>query len=153
MFRAPHSRDQMDRSHWFCLEHARAYNAAWDFFAGMSPEEIERFRREDTIGHRPTWPLGIGPVGGRESIGDAFQLYSQGAGNRAGSGRPLRPEERRALAKLDLRPESTLQEIKRRYKELAKRYHPDLHGGDKTSEEHFKDVNEAYDYLMTVGFG
>jgi DnaJ-domain-containing protein 1 len=153
MFRAPHSRDQMDQSHWFCLEHARAYNATWDFFAGMSPEEIERFRREDTTGHRPTWPLGVGPFNSPRFIVDAFQLFSQSDGNRTNSGRLLHPKEQRALSKLDLHPESTLEEIKRRYKELAKRYHPDLHGGDKTSEELLKDVNEAYDYLMTCGFG
>ncbi len=35
------------------------------------------------------------------------------------------------------------EEIKKAYKELAKKYHPDLHKGDKEKEEKFKELNEA----------
>ncbi|MDO4459931.1 MAG: molecular chaperone DnaJ [Clostridia bacterium] len=38
-------------------------------------------------------------------------------------------------------------EIKKAYRKLAKQYHPDLHPGDKDCEEHFKEVNEAYEVL------
>ena len=54
----------------------------------------------------------------------------------------------RMLAVLDLPADATLQELKARYKQLAKRHHPDLHGGDKKAEERLKLINEAYTYLM-----
>ena len=38
-------------------------------------------------------------------------------------------------------------EIKKAYRTQAKKYHPDLHPGDKTCEEKFKEVNEAYEVL------
>ena len=38
-------------------------------------------------------------------------------------------------------------EIKKAYRKLAKKYHPDLNPGDKTAEHNFKEVNEAYDVL------
>ena len=39
-------------------------------------------------------------------------------------------------------------EIKKAYKKLARKYHPDLNRNDpKTAEEKFKEVNEAYDVL------
>ena len=41
----------------------------------------------------------------------------------------------------------TLAEIKNAYKEQAKKYHPDLNGGNKKYEERFKDINEAYNIL------
>ena len=38
-------------------------------------------------------------------------------------------------------------EIKKAYRTLAKKYHPDLNGGDKECEVKFKEVNEAYETL------
>src|SRR5215472_1982081 len=38
-------------------------------------------------------------------------------------------------------------EIKRAYRKLARKYHPDLNPGDKTSEAKFKEINEANEVL------
>ncbi|HET9018229.1 MAG TPA: molecular chaperone DnaJ, partial [Acetobacteraceae bacterium] len=57
-YRAPKSRQSLREYWWFCLEHVRAYNAAWDFYKGMSPAQIEAEMRADTHWQRPTWPLG-----------------------------------------------------------------------------------------------
>ena len=38
-------------------------------------------------------------------------------------------------------------EIKKAYRNLAKKYHPDMNPGDKEAEVKFKEVNEAYDVL------
>jgi len=58
-------------------------------------------------------------------------------------------EHRAALATLDLKPGSTLLEIKRRRKELAKKFHPDKRGGDKQAEEILKTINQAYTHLLS----
>ena len=42
---------------------------------------------------------------------------------------------------------ATDDEIKKAYRTLAKKYHPDLNGGDKDCEAKFKEVNEAYEVL------
>ena len=52
------------------------------------------------------------------------------------------------LERLELAGQVTLAELKRRYKQLAKKHHPDLHGGDKAAEERLKLINEAYTYLL-----
>ena len=41
----------------------------------------------------------------------------------------------------------TPEEIKIAFREQAKKYHPDLNGGDTRTEERFKDINEAYRVL------
>ncbi len=42
---------------------------------------------------------------------------------------------------------ATQEEIKKAYRRLARKYHPDLNPGDKTAEEKFKEIQEAYEVL------
>ncbi len=41
-------------------------------------------------------------------------------------------------------------EIKKAYRKMAKKYHPDLHPGDKDAEANFKEVNDAYEVLSNA---
>ena len=124
----------------------REYNLAWDFFAGMSEEEIEHQRRADTVWQRPSWPFGqFGQRAGRGTgyrIHDGFGFYSE---ETQGAGRP-RPqsEAQKALALLDLKEPVTFGDVKSRYITLVKQLHPDANGGDVEAEERLKIVNQAY---------
>jgi molecular chaperone DnaJ len=42
---------------------------------------------------------------------------------------------------------ASTEEIRKAYRKLARKHHPDLNPGDKSSEERFKNVQEAYDVL------
>ncbi len=48
---------------------------------------------------------------------------------------------------LGINKNATTNEIKRAYRSLARKYHPDINPGDKSSEEKFKEINEAYEVL------
>src|SRR5437588_12662476 len=48
---------------------------------------------------------------------------------------------------LSLDREASEDDIKKAYRRLARKYHPDLNPGDKAAEERFKSVQEAYDIL------
>ncbi len=153
LYRAPRSPDELRRYYWFCLEHVRAYNAAWDFFADMTEAEIDAFRRNDMTGHKPTWPVGLGGhfrrLWSSPELADLFGLLGRDEGPAPSEPvAPLSAAERDALAVLNLSAAATVEEIKERFKELAKRYHPDLNQGNKSSEERFKLVIEAYRRLL-----
>ena len=59
------------------------------------------------------------------------------------------PELREPLATLGLSWPTTLDAVKTRYKELAKRHHPDANGGDRAAEERLKIINLAYAALRS----
>lgn len=166
-FRAPKSPSDLDAHYWFCLDHVRAYNAAWNYFEGMSQGEIERFQKSATTWHRPTWPFtgvsrGDGArrfaprrdffAGFRDDIGVLWGDGADGASDDDGARKRAMPEERRALAELNLDSDADLQQIKDRYKELVKKFHPDANGGSRRAEERLKAVNRAYGYLLSSGY-
>nr|WP_294529392.1 J domain-containing protein [uncultured Rhodopila sp.] len=147
-YRAPKSRTNLNDYHWFCLEHVRAYNAGWDFYKGMSPAEVEAQLRADTSWQRPTWPIGRGGYTAWDDDVLHDPLHILNAGRANGNRRPdpqLPPTElREPLATLGLAWPVTLDVVKSRYKELAKRHHPDANGGSRDAEERLKTINLAY---------
>ena len=172
--RAPKGRLR-EREYWrFCLDHVRAYNHSYNFFAGMSPDDIARYQKEAVIGHRPTWKMGM--TGGRPSsrshssrfrpefpdgARDPFGIFGEfGASSgvrmdsarRNGTSRIVRNAERKALDTLGLEAEASSHEVKTRFKQLVKRHHPDANGGDRSSEDRLREIIQAYNYLKSIGF-
>jgi len=148
--RAPKSRDRLNSFYWFCLEHVRTYNLAWNYYKDMSETEIERHRRNDAVWQRPTWPLGKAPGRSSDSVfRDDFGFFGGEGANPAR--RRAVTEQEKALETLGLGPDATFAEAKRRYKELVKQLHPDANGGDSAAEELLKGVNQAFSVLK-AGF-
>ncbi len=155
-YRAPKSRERLRTFFFFCLEHVRAYNRGWDFFSGMNQSEIEAYMREDVTWHRPTWKMG----NNNEQHGDGwrwqdpFEVLINGPGTDGAEAKSEwdRPTSRfgkkeQMLKVMGLEHDATPDELKARYKELAKKHHPDVNQGDKDAEERLKLINEAYTYL------
>jgi len=162
-FRAPKSRLELDRYYWFCLEHIRAYNLAWNYYAGMSDNEIEAEIRRDTVWQRPSWKLGE-RHGPGPRVHDGFGFYAgnghdrgrrangHGGGHARDAAARASSAREQALAVFDLEPPLTPVRLKARYKVLVKLHHPDAHGGDKAAEEKLKIINQAYATLKASYF-
>lgn len=157
--RAPRSPRELGSFRWFCLDHVRAYNKSWNFYAGMSPGEIEAQIRNDTIWQRPTWPFGTNVNGYRRQSERFEHAYASFTGEKQEDPRQehqrheaTEPEspEAQAMATLELEPPLTVAALKARYKALVKRYHPDANGGDKAAEDMLKAINQAYATLKNT---
>ncbi|HZH29070.1 MAG TPA: DnaJ domain-containing protein [Azospirillaceae bacterium] len=151
-YRAPKGRDRLNDYHWFCLDHVREYNRAWDFYRGMSEKEIERALRNDITWQRPTWPMGSWQARERAMREKVMRDFAHGADEAESAARHAPPPRRKgpedeARAVLDVSADADFPEIKARYRELVKRHHPDANGGDKAAEEKLKQINQAYTTL------
>jgi DnaJ-domain-containing protein 1 len=155
--RAPKSRDMLEEHYWFCQPHAAEYNRSWNFFAGMSEDQVrDRQTEESFTGGRPTWTFKAGR-GSREAAAaasrgffrDAFGIFGKNqaqvnAAEKAAYDRGLGKLERAALADLDLDATADAATIRRRYTELLKRTHPDANGGDRSTEHKLQRVIRAF---------
>lgn len=154
LHKAPKSRYSADNKdyHWFCVEHVRKYNESWNYFSGMSDDEMEDFWRESATGNRPTWKRNRKSSYTRddlhESVRRSFADYLAGNEGKPNANRiaPIDRESQKALAVLDLQWPVTEEDIKSRYKALVKQYHPDVNQ-EASAEDYFKKVTAAYQLL------
>ena len=163
--RAPKGRGR-EKDYWrYCLDHVREYNQSYNFFQGMSDDDVRKYQKDALTGHRPTWKMGTGKNAdpGRfydESGIDPFSMYRE-LGGHGGTGteskakveaRTVRNAERRALTTLGLEVSASRTEIKAKFHDLVKRHHPDSNGGDRSTEDRLIEIIQAYNYLKSVGF-
>ena len=158
-FRAPVSQhrspDGPPPYRYLCLDHVRAFNAGYNFFDGMTADEIhaaqrplagwERetraFARAGGGDQAPRWADFADPL---EAIQGRFGR-TRPAGRK--DGKPLSGNERKALEVLGLGIDASLHEVRKRYSELVRRYHPDRNGGDRSHEARLQQVVEAWQLL------
>lgn len=136
---------------WLCLTHVREHNARYNYFAGMSPEEIEAAQSPIAGWDRSTRAFAHGGADPAPAWSDFKDPLEAISGRFAGRFRRESPvqsrfsgEERRALDVLGLGEDSDLHRVRKRYSELVRRYHPDRNGGDRSHEKKLSAVLEAW---------
>ena len=156
-FKAPKSRVLLNQYYYFCLEHIKEYNKSWDFYKGLSVNQIENSMREDIIWNRPSWPLKGNYHKVMDQINNFFneEINDLNPNERENKyfrnkllDENLTKDENKALSTFNLNLPLTLDKIKKTYKKLVKIFHPDVNGNDKKAEEKFKEINNSYKILL-----
>ncbi len=148
------------RWRWLCLDHVRAFNQGYNFFTGMTPDEIEAAQRPYAGWERetrafstnaasppPRWADFSDPL---DAIGAKFRARMDRAAREQKlreDGRFLSIEDRKALDVMGLAVDADRKALRQRYTELVRRYHPDHNGGDRSHERALQGVIEAYGHL------
>ena len=156
-FRAPLTPGDFDgpgRWHYLCLDHVRAHNARYNYFSGMSPEEIQAEQSPIAGWERASRPfasLGADPppawsdfADPLDAIAARFRRETRGAPDR------FTPGERSALGVMGLKDDIDRLALRQRYSELVRRYHPDRNGGDRSLEAKLGAVIAAYQTLKSA---
>jgi hypothetical protein len=141
---------------WLCLDHVREFNDSYNYFQGMSSDEIEaaqtpyggwerQTRAFANVGSPPPrWADFVDPL---DAIGARFRHAPQ-QGMRK-DGRELSPNDRKHLRLLGLSVDADRRALRQRYLDLVRRYHPDKNGGDRSHEKALQAVIEAYTELKS----
>ncbi|MGN6820321.1 MAG: J domain-containing protein [Sphingomonas sp.] len=153
---APSGRDGPAPYRWLCLEHVRDFNTKYNFFNGMSPDEIHEAQRPYAGWERetrafaangadrpPRWADFSDPL---DAIGARFRERVANERQRK-DGKPLSGADRRALKVLGLDNDVDRKGLRQRYSELVRKFHPDRNGGDRSMEKALQEVIAAYQHL------
>ena len=155
-YRAPKSRMKLNEYYLFCIDHIKQYNKSWDFYKGMTVDQIENSMRSDTVWDRPSWPLKGNFKNTLDEFGEFSQEFLNNADDKINDSyfknklidENLTFEESKAIKLLELAMPISLQKIKKNYKKLVKIFHPDVNGNNRKAEEKFKQINESYKLLL-----
>src|SRR5437764_9260275 len=149
---APANFDGPGRWQFLCLDHVREHNTKYNFFEGMSADEISWAQSPLAGWDRPSRKFaanGADPPPAWSDFADPLEAISGRFGRIRETARPSRfsKPERRALSVLGLGEEADRNQLRKRYSGLVRRYHPDKNGGDRSQERRLGEVIEAYQLL------
>jgi hypothetical protein len=137
---------------FLCLDHVREHNSKYNFFDGMTSEEITEAQSPLAGWDRPSRKFaanGADPPPRWSDFSDPLDAISTRFGRVRERGKPSRfgKAERRALAVLGLGEDVDRHALRQSYSHLVRRYHPDKNGGDRSHEARLGEVIEAYQLL------
>ena len=135
-----------------CLDHVREHNSKYNYFEGMSPDEITEAQGPYGGWERPSRrfrPVGSDPPPAWSDFADPLDAIGARFRDIRRDQQPSRftRDERRALGALGLAEDTDLHAVRRRYSQLVRRYHPDRNGGDRSKEEKLGQVIDAWQLL------
>jgi hypothetical protein len=146
---------------YLCLDHVREFNAGYNWFDGMSAEEIldaqsplniwpsetRAFHSLGGVDLPPKWADFKDPL---DAISTRFRAERDGRMPKPrADGHLLSPEDRRALKTLELGEDADRRELRSAYSSKVRKYHPDKNGGNRSYEKALQDVIAAYTHLKS----
>ena len=155
-FKAPTERDNSKNFRWLCEEHIKVFNKSWNYFDGMSQNEIENFIKSDLTWHRPTQKFGSADnffnILWNNALSDKFKIFNEKENGPAhiNSYKKLCEKDKDAFEIMELEFSADRVTIQKKFKLLVKKFHPDKHSGDKRYEDKLKKITMAYSHLKMI---
>ena len=149
-FKAPSEKDNSKNFKWLCENHIKEFNKNWNYFEGMSQNEIERFLKSDLTWHRPTQKFGSSDnffnILWNNALNDKFKIFEE-KGHFDRQNVKLCEKDKDAFRIMDLEFTADWKIVQKKFKALVKKFHPDKHSGNKKYEDKLKKITLAYSHL------
>lgn len=145
IYPAPKSKENLREYLYFCINCIREFNKSWNYFEGLNEQELEIEIRKSTTWNRPSWKFGTKNL--NYDFEKAFRQFNDQ--KKLDENKNVSKKIKDAFNLLDLDLNSTPDEIKRRYKNLAKKWHPDVQQNETNHNKNkFIDITNAYKTIL-----
>ena len=154
-YEAPKSPNSNEK-YFFCLQHIKLYNKRWNFFAGKSQKQIYDYQKNDFFEGRPTSPFANGSTSNIKFEFDykfnKEKIKFDKKNKKFKKSHPTldNKEIEKALMLFSIKYDFNEKNLKKRYKELVKKYHPDLNKNLLNKDSKIKEINKSYNFLLKV---
>ena len=153
-FKAPAEKDNSKNFKWLCEEHIKLFNKKWNYFEGMSQNEIDNFLKSDVTWHRPTQKFASSDnffnILWNNALNDKFNIFNKTNIFNNLKDRKLSEKDKDAFKIMGLETNTDWLNIQKKFKTLVKKLHPDRNAGNKEFEDRLKKVTLAYSHLKLL---
>jgi len=153
-YKAPAEKDNSKNFKWLCKNHIKLFNTTWNYFEGMSQNEIENFLKSDLTWHRPTQKFGSSDnffnILWNNALNDKFKIFNNNSSVYINGNKKLCEKDKDAFSIMDLKFNADWTDVQKKFKTLVKKFHPDKHSGNKLYEDKLKKITLAYSHLKMI---
>ena len=153
-YKAPAEKDNSKNFKLLCKEHIKMFNKNWDYFDGMSEEEIKIFLKSDLTWHKPTQKFGSSDnffnILWNNALSDKFKVLGNESFASINNSRKLCEKDKDAFKIMSLELNADWTTIQKKFKTLVKKFHPDKNSGNKQYENKLKKITLAYSHLKIL---
>ena len=154
LYRAPKEKDNSKEYRLLCLNHVKEFNKSWNYFSGMSDDQVINFLKSDITWHKPTqsfsssdnffkilWNNTLKDEGGKFKEFNKFNHMNKFKFN---------SNDLKAFEILGVTAGLKWPKIQEKFKRLVKKFHPDMNAGNKKFEDKLKIITLAYTQLKNT---
>ena len=152
-FKAPLEKDNSKNYKFLCKEHIKQFNKNWNYFDGMSQEQVENFLKSDLTWHKPTQEFASSDnffnILWNNALSDEFKIFYKKKYFNSHD-RKITSKDRDAFEIMGLELNADWTEVQKKFKTLVKKFHPDKNSGNKKYEDKLKKITLAYSHLKMI---
>ena len=152
-YKAPIEKDNSKKYRMLCLEHVKEFNRNWNYFSGMTDNQILNFIKSDLTWHKPTQSF--------SSSDNFFKVLWNNALKEEINSKKIEQNfginnfkfdenDLKAFNILGLNVGLKWEKIQSKFKKLVKKFHPDMNAGNKKFEDKLKVITLAYTQLKNT---
>ena len=154
LYRAPKEKDNSKEYRLLCLNHVKEFNKSWNYFSGMSDDQVINFLKSDITWHKPTqsfsssdnffkilWNNTLKDEDGKFKEFNKFNHMNKFKFN---------SNDLKAFEILGVTAGLKWPKIQEKFKRLVKKFHPDMNAGNKKFEDKLKVITLAYTQLKNT---